>query len=131
MLLLITAGSNVHAQLNSDIKNTLKENPVLIGHESGFTISKDQLKSDPVLRMPEVNKDYHIERYQLSYLPGGKGRDLVGPYTIKGDDMTRGNAADILTKVQPGDRLFFEEIVAVSSDADKAPLTLSASVRIK
>lgn len=124
-LLLVTASLAGYAQ------NTVKENRVLIGNERSHLISQAQLSSDPVLRMPAAESDYHITSYEVSYLPKGKDKDLEGPFKIKGDNMNTGNAADILSRAQPGDRIFFEEIVAVSNSAGRKPLKLTAAVRIR
>lgn len=119
-----------NAQSN-ETTNTVKENPVIIGNQRGFTVSKANLALDPVLRMPEANNGYIITGYQISYLPKDGGREIQGPFVIKGNQMNAGVAADILNKVQPGDRIYFEEIVAVSADASKKPLKLSAAVTVE
>jgi hypothetical protein len=119
------------AQSKPDAKTASNENPVAIGMTNSVYVTKSQLKRDPVLHMPEANKDYHITSYQLSYVPNGKASDVQGPFVIKGSDMTTGQAAEILNKVQPGDRVFFEEIVAVSDDKTKQPMKLNAAIKIQ
>lgn len=119
------------AQSKTETQTSAKENPILIGNQRGFTVTKGDLSIDPVLHMPEANKDYHVISYEISYVPKGKGNDVQGPFVIKGDNMTTGRAADILNKAQTGDRIFFENIVAVSDDASKQPLKLSAAVKIE
>jgi hypothetical protein len=111
--------------------NTVRENPVLIGQERGFTVSKASLAIDPVLRMPDARKDYYITGYNISYVSKDTPSDLLGPFKIKGNDMTTGMAAEILNRAQPGDRIFFEDIVAVSSEAGKPPLKLVSSIKIR
>lgn len=123
--------NTMQAQSNNDTKNTIKENPVLIGQQRGFKVAKSQLSLDPVLRMPDANKHYIITRYQISYLPKGKATDVQGPFTITGNELNTGAAGDILNKVQPGDRIFFEDIIAESPDVAKKPMKLSASVTVE
>jgi hypothetical protein len=62
-------------------------------------------------------------------VPKGKN-DAMGPFVIKGDKITTGYAADILNKAQTGDRIYFENIVAVSDDG-KQPLKLNAAIKIQ
>jgi hypothetical protein len=124
MLLSVIICGTANAQLR-------KENPILIGQERSFTVSKAKLNSDPVLRMPEANKDYHITSYTVSYVSKEKESDLLGPFLIQGNDMKKGNAALILRRAQPGDRIFFEDITAVSNDVNKQPLTLTAAIKIQ
>jgi hypothetical protein len=125
MLLLITQCGTVSAQSNTGTKNTL-----LLGKQRSFTISKATLIDDPVLHLSEAYKNYSITSYQISHVVKGKETELVGPFLIKSNAMTIGHAADILRKVQPGDKIFLEEVVALSNDANKLPLKL-ASVAIQ
>lgn len=115
----------------AETKNTVKENPVLIGNQRGLTVSKGDLVLSPVLQMPEENKNYRITSYEISYVPKGKGSEVQGPFVIKSDNIATGKAADILNKAQPGDRIFLENIVAVSDDKTKQPMKLNAAVKIE
>lgn len=125
-LLFVAICSTAKAQSNSDIPNTL-----LLGKEKNFTISKATLTADPVLRLSETYKNYRIISYQISYVPMGAGNVLVGPFVINGNTLTTGNAADILQKTQPGDRIFLEEVVVVNDYADNMPLKLAAAIQIQ
>lgn len=97
ILLLGTSGSMVQAQTAANIT----ENPVSIGQERGLIIDKSKLVNDPVLRMPGIYKDYRIISYQVSCLPKGKDSELLGPFLIKSNDMTRGNAQVSYPKYNP------------------------------
>ncbi len=130
LLLFVAICSAANAQ-SSDVKNMAKENPVLIGQQRSTTIHKGEIMIDPVLRLPEANKNYHITGFEISYLPKGKGHDLLGPFIIKGDNLTTGRAADILNKMEAGDRVFFENITAISNDPKEHPLKLSAAIKIE
>ncbi|MBS1771649.1 MAG: hypothetical protein JST82_02225 [Bacteroidetes bacterium] len=110
---------------------TVKENPVIIGNQSGFKVSKSQLLKNPVLRLQEANKDYHITSYQISYVSKEKGSDAIGPFLVMGDNINTGKAAEILKMAQPGDRIFFEGITAVNSDGSKRLSELTAAVKIE
>jgi len=125
--ILLATSLGAYAQQNA----TVNENPILIGNQRSLSVSREQLVGDPVLRMPDGDNDYRITGYQVSYVPKGKGNELQGPFVIKGDNLSTGNAANILSKAQPGDRIFFEEIIAVSSKAGAQPLKLSAAVKIR
>jgi hypothetical protein len=121
----------VNAQSNDGAKTASKGNPIVIGMTNSIYVAKSQLILDPMLHMPASQKDYTITSYMVSYLPAGKGNDVMGPFGIKGDAMNTGRAAEILSKVQPGDRLYFEDIVAESSDKTKQPMKLIAAVMVQ
>lgn len=125
ILLLIAVCGTVSAQSNTGNKNTL-----LLGKQKSFTISKATLIGDPVLHLSEAYGNYRVTSYQISHVPKGEESKLLGPFLIKSNAMTTGYAADILRKAQPGDKIFLEEVVAVSNDANKLPLKL-ASVAIQ
>jgi hypothetical protein len=122
-LLLFTPGA-IYAQA------MLKENPVLIAKQKSLVISGAALINDPVLTMPDAYKTYRITSFEVSYLPKGSDKDLLGPFKIKGNDMKTGVAAGILSRLSPGDKLFFDEIIAETNDA-KQTWKLSAAVTVQ
>lgn len=130
LLLFMAVCSTAQAQ-STDVKSIIKENPVLIGQQRSTTVHKGEIMIDPVLRLPETNKNYHITGFEISYLPKGKGNDILGPYIIKGDNLTIGHAADILNRLEPGDRIFFENITAVSNNPKEHPLKLAAAIKVE
>lgn len=133
ILLILTAAviNTVNAQSNDGTKPAMKENPVIIGQQRSFTISKSKLLADPILRMPDAQQDYAVSSFQIALKPAGKGNDVLGPFEIKGNSMATGKGAEILNKLQPGDRLFIEEIVATSIDGRKPELKMNAAVKIE
>lgn len=131
LLSFIAICGSAYGQSAADVKNSIKENPVLIGQQRSTVIHKGEIMIDPVLRLPETHKTYHITGYEISYLPKGKGSDLLGPFIVKGDNLTTGHAADILNKLEAGDRVFFENIMAVSNNPKEHPLKLSAAIKVE
>lgn len=126
ILLFIAIYGTINAQSKADTKNIL-----LIGQEKNYTISKATLTGDPVLHLSDAYKNYHITSYQISYVAKGQESELLGPFKIQGNNMANGPAADILRKARPGDRIFLEEVMAISNEADKIPLKLALAIRVQ
>ena len=59
---------------------------------------------------------YIVQSYEFSMLP--KRGDLIGPYKVQGYQLTGKNTSmdDAVKRLKPGDKLFFDEIVAVGPD---------------
>ncbi len=70
---------------------------------------------------------YIVQSYEFSMLP--KRGDLVGPYKVAGYRLVpSGNSSmdDAIKRIKPGDKLFFDEIVAVGPD--KRPRKLNSVI---
>ncbi|MBS1688180.1 MAG: hypothetical protein JSS96_05615 [Bacteroidetes bacterium] len=124
MLLLMVLCSGAFAQ--SDSSN----GPLVIGDQKSFKLSKDQLKNDYILHLVDAYKGYKIKSYQISYKSKEKGTEFMGPYGINGNSLAVGEAAKIINEAQPGDRIFIEEIVAESKDANKPSMKFAAAIRV-
>jgi len=125
MLLLAVSCGGAFAQ------SGLSSSPFVIGDQKSYNLSKDQLTSDHILHLVSAYKGYEIKSYQISYKSKEKGTEFMGPYVVHGNSLAVGEAAKIIKEAQPGDRIFIEEIVAESKEANKSPMKFAAAIRVQ
>lgn len=127
IITFITASAAVNAQ---EVASGESKSVVHVSNAKGITISKQKLVADATLHLSKDYKQYKITSYQLSYVPNGKGNEVFGPFVINGDKMT-GRAAEILNRVQPGDRIFFEDILVEPKDGGSESFKTQTAIKIE
>lgn len=97
----------------------------IIGKRSSGSLPISEFRAQvgiaAVLENFDFEAKYIVQSYEFSMLP--KRGDLIGPYKVTGYKLS-GNSSmeDALKRAKPGDKLFFDDIVAIGPDKRKRSL---------
>ncbi len=110
------------------IAESKKKDAVIVSTAVNCIIEKDKLLADPNLHLTEAYKEYKIKSYVLSYVPKD-GDKVWGPYHEQGSTFATEELANMITKLNTGDRLYFEDVILES--ATGKTIKVNAGVKIK
>ncbi|MBL7682232.1 MAG: hypothetical protein JNK00_02635 [Flavipsychrobacter sp.] len=128
-LTLITAFIAVSITVNAQ-SGAQRKPAVLVSNAAGIAITKDKLLADPQLHLSSDYKGFTISSYEVSYLPKGTN-EVQGPFNINGDGIKGDILTSIVNNIKPGDKLYFENIIVVSSEAKNESFKTQAAVKIE
>ena len=135
---IVKAKVNGHEMLMGEQKFRVKNVPspvtTLDGVYEGGKISLAKIKSTrgvvPVLKNFDFNARFTIESYQVSY-KSKKEDNVTVPQNVTGPVYDQKTKDQIITRLQPGDNFFIDEIIARGPAGDKRKLNPVAFVITK
>ena len=102
--------NNTFCQKKGAHKYIVLQHPFGIKDTSIHRLTYEQLLANTVLNYREPNCE--VTEYKISFLP--KGKNYIGPFTIKGASKIQGKPLDILKELKvsknENTRIFFDDI---------------------
>jgi hypothetical protein len=94
-----------------------KQPAIVLGSTPGSTVTRAQLLADP--RITDRNNQYNVTSGQVTFAPNG--RDIVGPFPIKGNTLSAATIYAIRKMATPAN-MVIEDISATGSDGQPRKL---------